>query len=159
MVNENIIDVLIYLYENYLDSEHEIAPDHIMLQQELAQAGFPGIEIQKAFQWLDELAVHQISDDYKSNETFSFRVFSDEEVRRMDVESRGFVMFLEENGIIDHNSRELVLDRILALDQDEIAIDDIKWVVLLVLMNHPGGESQHALMEDLMFNSMSPYVH
>lgn len=157
-MNENTIDVLIYLYENYLDADVESAPDHILIQQELAQAGFPGNEIQKAFQWLDELAINQITQQ-QNKPTGSFRIFSNDECKRLDTDARGFILFLEQNGIIDQNSRELVLERVSALDLLDVSTEDLKWVVLLVLMNQPGGESQHALMEDLVFNSTPPYVH
>ena len=31
-VNENVIDVLIYIYENYMDAEESVPPDQIMLE-------------------------------------------------------------------------------------------------------------------------------
>ena len=58
-VNENVIDVLIYIYENYMDAEESVPTDQIMLEEELVQAGFPQGEIKKAFNWLDELAWRQ----------------------------------------------------------------------------------------------------
>ena len=54
-MNENVIDVLIYIYENYMDTEETVPTDQIMLEEELVQAGFPQGEIKKAFNWLDEL--------------------------------------------------------------------------------------------------------
>ncbi len=38
---------------------------------------------------------------------------------------------------LDADQRELVLDRAMALDQDELDLDDLKWVVLMVLFNQP----------------------
>ena len=58
-MNENVIDVLIYIYENYMDGEDAPPPDQIMLEEELVEAGFPKGEIKKAFHWLDELAWRQ----------------------------------------------------------------------------------------------------
>ena len=40
--------------------------------------------------------------------------------------------------MLDADQRELVLDRALALDQDELDLDDLKWVVLMVLFNKQG---------------------
>ena len=34
-VNENVIDVLIYIYENYMDAEESIPTDQILLEEEL----------------------------------------------------------------------------------------------------------------------------
>jgi len=47
----------------------------------------------------------------------------------------------------------------MALDQDEIGIEDLKWVVLMVLFNQPGQEANYAWMEDLMFDEESEYRH
>jgi Smg protein len=44
-----------------------------------------------------------------------------------------------------------VLDRAMALDQDELDLDDLKWVVLMVLFNQPGSEAAYAWMETQMF--------
>ena len=53
---ENMVDVLIYLYENYMDGEGQPPVDQSELEDELAQAGFSNPEIEKALRWLDELA-------------------------------------------------------------------------------------------------------
>ena len=71
---------------------------------------------------------------------------------KRDVECRGFLMFLEQQGILDAIQRELVLDRAMALDQDEFDLDDLKWVVLMVLFNQPGQEAAFAWMETQMFD-------
>ena len=55
-VNENVIDVLIYIYENYMDGESQPPEDQGELEDELSQAGFTNGEIRKALLWLDELA-------------------------------------------------------------------------------------------------------
>ena len=55
--------------------------------------------------------------------------------------------------------RELVLDRAMALDQDGIDLDDLKWVVLMVLFNQPGSEAAYAWMETQMFADEPEPVH
>ena len=39
-MNENLIDVLIFIYENYMDDENKVPQDQIMLEEELSRAGF-----------------------------------------------------------------------------------------------------------------------
>ena len=158
-MNENIVDVLIYLYENYLDGETAPPEDESELREELTQAGFPNGEIEKAFQWLDELATHQRMPHYRSAMQHSFRFFADEELRRLDTDSRGLLLFLEQNDILNQDNRELVIERALALDTQQITTDELKWVVLLVLMNQPGQEAAFAHMEDLVYNEVPAYFH
>src|SRR3546814_12645910 len=79
------------------------------------------------------------------------RVYFGPELDKLDVECRGFLLVLEQHGILDPAQRELVLDRAMALDQDELDLDDLKWVVLMVLFNQPGSEAAYAWMETQMF--------
>jgi Smg protein len=55
--------------------------------------------------------------------------------------------------------RELVIDRLLALDHDEIDVEQAKWVVMMVLFSQPGQQEAYAKMEDLVFADDSAWVH
>lgn len=158
-MNENMVDILIYLYENYMDTEQPTPPDQAKLHEELAQAGFPENIIKKTFQWLDELAWRQGASDYRPHTKKSIRVFTERESRRLDTDCQGLLLFLEQNGIMDQLSRELVIERALALDSAHITVDELKWIVLLVLMNQPGQESAVARMEDLVYNEAPLHLH
>ena len=61
--------------------------------------------------------------------------------------------------MLDHHSRELVIDRIMALGTDEIDTDIVKWVVLMVLFNQPGQEAAYAWMEDYVFEETANRLH
>jgi Smg protein len=156
---ENMVDVLIYLYENYMDGEARPPSDQGELEDELAQAGFSNAEIQKALQWLDELAVGVDAPQYHPHTGRSMRIYSDAERAKLDLEARGLLLFLEQNGILDPVGRELVIDRVLAIDHDGVSVDELKWVVLLVLMNRPGQEAAFTQMEDLVYNEESGLLH
>ena len=41
----------------------------------------------------------------------------------------------------------------------EMTADDVKWIVLLVLLNQPGQENAFALMEELVYNGEPVYLH
>ena len=87
------------------------------------------------------------------------RIFFGPELDKLDLDCRGFLMFLEQQGILDADQRELVVDRAMALDQDELDLDDLKWVVLMVLFNQPGSEAAYAWMETQMFEDDGERVH
>jgi Smg protein len=42
---------------------------------------------------------------------------------------------------------------------EEIALDDLKWVVLMVLFNQPGSEAAFAWMESQIFSDDPEPVH
>jgi hypothetical protein len=89
----------------------------------------------------------------------TIRIYSDAERAKLDLEARGLLLFLEQNGILDPVGRELVIDRVLAIDHDGVSVDELKWVVLLVLMNRPGQEAAFTQMEDLVYNEESGLLH
>ena len=160
-VNENVIDVLIYIYENYMDAEESVPTDQILLEEELVQAGFPQGEIRKAFNWLDELAWRQGSliTNGEAQPNRSMRLYCDREQQRIDLEIQGMLLYLEQAGILDARSRELVIERAMAIETEELTADDVKWIVLLVLLNQPGQENAFALMEELVYNGEPAYLH
>jgi Smg protein len=157
-MKETILDVLLYLFEHYFYDDPDAVRDRDSLQNGLIQAGFSPTEIHKAFDWLDELARQRPVSTVARRDT-PVRVYADAEQDRLDLECRGFLMFLEHSGVIDADQRELVVDRVMALDQDEVDVDDLKWVVLMVLFNQPGSEAAYAWMESQMFEDEPEPVH
>jgi Smg protein len=53
----------------------------------------------------------------------------------------------------------MVIDRVMALDTEEFDLEDLKWVVLMVLFNIPGYESAYQQMEELLFEVNEGYLH
>jgi Smg protein len=158
-MKENVLDVLMYLFENYMYEEPETDPDRESLQSSLLQAGFSQVEINKAFEWLDGLADQRHLGDVQANPGGPIRIYSEVEEQRLDTECRGFLQFLENTGVIDSIRRELIIDRVMALESEEVDLEDLKWVVLMVLFNQPGQEASYAWMESLLFENHTEYQH
>jgi Smg protein len=78
------------------------------------------------------------------------RIFSDGELARLSTECRGFLLTLERLGILSPQQREIVIERMLALDADELDTEQLKWVVLMVLSSQPGQELAFERLEDLV---------
>ena len=162
-MKESILDVLLYLFEHYLADDADLVRDRDALKSgplfdELGQAGFSPAEINKAFEWLDALATQRPAAS-PARIGGPTRVYADAELDRLDMECRGFLMFLEQHGVLDAGQRELVVDRAMALEQDEMDLDDLKWVVLMVLFNQPWSEAAYAWMETQMFADEPEPVH
>ena len=45
------------------------------------------------------------------------------------------------------------------IDSNEFCLEDLKWVVLMVLFNVPGKEKAYAQMEDLLFEEPDGVLH
>ena len=161
-MKETVLDVLMYLFESFVDSDDEPEPDRNELREELEQAGFGEREIDRALDWLDGLNTNtEVSAGIAaaaSNST-AMRVYDDIERERLDAVARGYLLHLEQLGIIAPLQRELVIDRLLALDSGEIDVEQIKWVVMMVLFSQPGHEQAYAQMEDLVFAEEPHWLH
>jgi len=157
-MKESVLDVLIYLFDHYIEQEFEVIPNQSDLKSQLNQAGFADIQIDKAIDWLEGLAVKKDELDgvvYSK----STRVFSGIENEKLDIECKGFLIFLEQSGVLDYEDRELVIDRVMALETENIELQQLKWVVLMVLFNRPGKEAAFAWMEDIILDEVSTVLH
>ena len=157
-MKDSVLDILIHLFENFLDAEDDSTPDREALKQELEQAGYPEADIERALVWLESLASDP---DRALNEgtARAVRVFSGQEQVRLDTDVRGYLLHLENLGILSAAQREVVIDRLLALEADDIDIEQLKWVVLMVLFSQPGQENAYQRMEDLVFDERRDAMH
>ncbi len=158
-MSETMVDVLIYLFENYMAAESVAPVEQHELEDELAQAGFGQRAISQALDWLDELASRMEGQDTCQSSQGAMRIYTEDECHKLDLAGRGLLLFLEQNGILDPVSRELVIERALAVRQTTISVDEIKWITLLVLLNRPGQEQAFSLMEELIYNDDPIYLH
>jgi Smg protein len=158
-MKENVLDVLMYLFETYIDTDEDPEPDQNELRDELARAGFGDSEIDRALDWLDGLTDNHDDLTYSSQTAHGTRIYNEFEQQRLDTSCRGFVVYLEQIGILSPPQREILLDRLLALETRDIDVDQIKWVVLMVLFSQPGQELAYARMEDLVFEEDFTTIH
>lgn len=158
-MKENVLDVLMYLFETYIDTEEEPEPDQNELRDELTRAGFGDSEIDRALDWLDGLADNHNIVNHHPQTGYGTRIYNGIELERLDSGCRGFITYLEQIGILSPPQREILVDRLLALDSPDIDVEQIKWVVLMVLFSQPGQEQAYARMEDLVFEEESAAIH
>ena len=157
-MKQEVFDILLYLFENYIYEDEDLDPDEI--EKELQSAGFNDKTIDKAFDWLDGLSTASHEENSSSlAHQHAIRIYTDKEMQHLDTESRGFLLFLEQMGVLDDASRETVIDRAMALDSDEMNLDQLKWVVLMVIFNQPGGEAAAAWMEDIVIDQLATQLH
>ena len=127
-----MFDILVYLFENYVHAD--ACPEPAQLARKLTAAGFEEDEIADALEWLSGL--RQLSDADRPPHCArpgSLRVYGEDELRRLGVECRGFLLFLENAGILDAACREMIVERALALGETEIELENLKVIVLMVL--------------------------
>ncbi len=152
MIKQDILNVLIYLFEYYADEEQGIFTEDSMMHQELEEVGFQQQHISKAMEWLDDLAT--LKNDPMSLETAaksSFRIFNNLECERISVDARGFILSLEYIESINVNTREMILERVMALDSRVIDIQQMQWVTLIVLLNTTDMDLNAPWVQEMFF--------
>ena len=137
----------------------EPEPGRNELREELERAGFRNREIDRALDWLDGLNAAAVPNQEQADPAPTFRIYDVVEQDRFDSDCRGYLLYLEQAAILTAAQRELVIDRLLALDSDDIDIEQIKWVVMMVLFSQPGQEQAYARMEDLVFAESPTWLH
>lgn len=156
IVKQSVVDVLMFLFERYLGEEElnetgRVTDERDRIQVRLEEMGFHNQEINQAFDWLEDLAELQDDKQFLPVKETSTRIYSEQEKKLISMESIGFLNFLEQTKILTSVTRELILDRVVALGAplDE---EQLKWIIMIVLHTQPGEENTLALMEDFIFD-------
>lgn len=142
-----MFDIFVYLFENYVHAA--ACPESEQLARKLSAAGFEEDEISEALEWLSGL--RQVSDVAaltRRPDATSIRLYAPEEQARLDADCRGFLAFLENVGALDAVTRELIIERTLALSGFRVSLARFKVVVLMVLWQ------QDRLLEGLLLDEL-----
>lgn len=162
-----VLDILMYLFETYLDDDQSDIPSEDTIRNELAKIGFQDTKVTKAFDWLDDLSI--LKDNFapqdtlerhneNHNESYSIRLFSQYEIEKFDKQARGILLDMVELGVISPGQRELIIDKALALDIAHIDQEQMKWVILMVLFNLPDSAGPFTWIQDLLYED-TPTIH
>jgi Smg protein len=139
-------DILVYLFENCQHAE--LAYDRERVAKKLSAAGFEDSDISEALHWLAGVRVaHSVRAPLPDSRS-TFRAYAPRELAKLDARSRGFLLTLEQSGILSADTRELVIERALAANGDTLSLEQLKLVVLMVLWNQQMPTSR-LLAEDL----------
>ncbi len=164
-MNGTVLDILLYVFDRYMFDEAPEVPEREALAQDLASAGFGEANVERALDWLADLAGERARaplpqfDENGARRSPALRLYTTAETARLSVEIRGLLLSLEEVGILNPTQRELVIDRVQALDVEDLTLEQVRWVVLMVLSSQPGQEQACARMEMLVFDNDSGATH
>jgi len=160
-MKEGVIDVLMYIFSSYADHDDSLPEDRDGIDEDLRAAGFDRLEIDKAFDWLDGLALAEDIPEINQSSRAT-RIFAPQETQRLADNAQGFLLFLEQSGVLTPQLRELVINRVMALDSEsEVDIEELKWVVMMVLFNSAEEHDENTLMhyEDIVFADQPAIFH
>lgn len=126
-------DVLVFVFENC--QQADLAYDRDRVAQKLSAAGFEDGDISEALHWLAGMSLTPQVREPLPDLRRTFRAYAPRELAKLDAQCRGFLMTLEHSGILNAETRELVIERALAASGDALSLEQLKLVVLMVLWN------------------------
>lgn len=142
-----MFEILVYLFQNFF--HHEACPEPQQLALKLSAAGFEEDEISEALEWLSGL--ERVANGERPSiavDSKSIRCYDEDELSKLDVECRGFLTFLENADVLNPLTREMIIERVMALDDAVVSLTKLKVIVLIVLWN------QHQVMDSLILEEL-----
>ena len=154
-----VFDILMYLFETYLDDDQSEIPSADNIRNELSRIGFDDSNVDKSFKWLDDLSTLKEYDfTIEQIDNNSFRTFSAIESSTFDQQAQAVLIELVNLNILTPTQREIIIDKALALDIAPINQEQMKWVVLMVLFNMPDSAGSFTWIQDLLYQEF-PTIH
>ena len=149
-----MLDLLIYLFENYISTKPKLNMNDITV--ELEEAGFNDKDISSAFDWFNHL--EKINNGFELTNKDSLRVLSQKEYEKISSEAFTFLTFLLSAKILNSTEFEVILDQIMILNQKSINIDEMRWIVMMTLWKR-GKENSYLFVEDSLFQNKRTELH
>lgn len=144
--HHSVLDTLVYLFD-YLVYEKKQRPSVAEMHEELDAAGFDKKLIERAMSWLLDLNDMQEGTMMQSPTPQAIRRFTDAEAAKISAEGRDFLLKLTYMGVIDTRLREILIQKLMTLDEEDISVDEVTWVALMATFNRPGQEANAVWLE------------
>jgi Smg protein len=142
-----MFEVLAFVFDNYWRGD--ACPELPTLHRKLRDVGFDDEEIVNALVWLedlknatrhlpapicraDKLPNPGLSTDDVPTGPPAMRIFTIAEQNRLGCQGWGFLLFLVAAGALARERLEVVMERVMATPDDELALDELKLIILMV---------------------------
>jgi Smg protein len=153
-----MFDLLVYMFEKYISSKNNL--DFANMTLELEAAGFNNKDIESALDWFTELK--EMSENIPQSHTLKLndklRIYTVKEKEKFSFDGLGFILFLEQAHVLNSVEREIIIDRAMALNQNIINIDEVRWIVMMTLWNN-GRENDYLFVEDSLYRTEQLILH
>lgn len=140
-----MFDVLVYVFENYLP---DACPEPDALARRLSAAGFEEEDISEAIRWLAGLEQVQEDGGLRRQPRNALRIYDSRETAKLPADCRGFLAYLEQAGAIDAGTREMIVERAMAVNNTLVPLGKFKVIVLMVMWR------RQLSMDNLVFEDL-----
>jgi len=157
-----MFEVIIYLFESYMQVDQNVEVDAQEITDELLEEGFQRADISKALAWLDHLSsLHDQTQEKRVQlaQPTSHRIYSELEKFCLNSACQGYISYLEQAQILTSYTREIVIDCAMLLEINDLSLKDLKWLILMVLFNDPHSEHEFLQLESMIMDLEEGLIH
>jgi Smg protein len=149
---EDFLQILLYLYSQKRDVT-DIAPERDdLLLDDLVAAGFVRDQAHSALASLREMKIQsETYQDIKPSSAQAFRIFTAAEQQKITQDTRGFILFMEQAGVLDISMRELLIDLVMGLEQPIVEMTELRCLLDVVLLPNLSPDSPVVAACHLLF--------
>lgn len=102
----------------------------------LTDIGYTATEINSALAWIySKIKTDNNYFNEKLEQISSKRIFNEEEKKIFTPESLGYIIWLNETGIINDVDREIIIDRVLLSGFPKVELTDLKSLIAIYLLD------------------------
>jgi len=87
------------------------------------------------------------------------RIYGSQECAKLDHKCRSLLMTLEHIGVLDHISREAIIDKVMLYDDTEVSLETLKWAILTVLGQELDAEDELWLRNIIALDNSEQSIH
>lgn len=157
-----MFEIIVYLFESYIQIDQNVEINAQEVTDELLEEGFQKNDIIKALAWLDNLThLHEHNPQSKTQlaKQTSHRIYNPIEQQKLPHDCQAYIAYLEEAEILNTHSREVIIDCAMSLEVNVLQLDDLKWLILMVLYNDPNNEDAFLQLESMLLDYEDGLIH
>ena len=157
-----MFEVIMYLFESYLQIDQTIEINADQITDELLDEGFQKNDINKAIAWLDNLADLQknnLQEQTQAAKKTSHRIYSSIEQQRLSSDCQGYLYYLEQAKLLNTHTREVVIDCAMSLEIDTLPLEELQWLILMILFNDPQSSDEFFQFESMLLDFEDGLIH
>lgn len=146
-----MLEILVYIFENYMEYDTNLRIPEEEVTTSLRGEGYFSRDIQQALAWLTTLN-NPASTPFRPEHTFVMRHYSINEKCCFGKKGLAFLSYLQRTNIIDAATREVIIERAMALWRSQMPLRYLKWVTLIVLFSRNADRKNMLWMQDLILH-------
>lgn len=160
-MKQALFEVLVYLFNNYVEKEVSLPENSDQIIQDLQNAGFAFERIEEIYQLLHNLTnlFQHFKQPVEFNDNNAFRVLNPIEQLKLDTKNQGLLILFEQLGILEPKLREAILEQVLLSDSSFISAEELKGLIMIVLMKEIPEIYQHSWMSSMLLPEQNHTIH